>query len=214
MDITYLGHSSFKIKTKSATVVTDPFPDEIGIKFPKVTASIVTVSHTQHSDHNNVEGVSEVKKVISGPGEYEVSDVSILGFPSFHDDSKGKEAGKNTIYVFETEGIRIAHLGDLGHKLSEEEVATLGDIDVLMIPVGGENTLDAKGASEVLRSIEPNITIPMHFKVPGLNKKVFERLAGVEEFVSETGLPVEKEKKLTLKGLLGEEQKIVILERS
>ena len=212
MDITFLGHASFKIKTKTATIVTDPFPNDIGIKFPKVAAEIVTVSHT-HDDHNNVGGVEGVRRVVSGPGEYDISGVSILGFPSFHDDKKGAERGKNTMYVFEAEGMRLAHLGDLGHKLSDEDIEELGEIDALMIPVGGVYSLGPKEAAEVVRSIEPKVTIPMHYKMVGLGE-TFAKLETPQPFIAELGLPLEETKKLTLKGVLGEEQKIVLLEKS
>ena len=214
MDIKFLGHASFLVKTKTASIVMDPYPDEIGLKFPKVSAEIVTVSHTQHSDHKNSDAVSGVKRVVSGPGEYEISGVSIIGLPSFHDDKKGQERGPNTMYVFEAEGLRFAHLGDLGHKLSDKEVEKLGDIDVLMVPVGGVYSLDSKKAAEVVRSIEPNIVIPMHYQMEGLDKKTFGGLTPVKDFVTEMSLPTEETKKLTVKGLLTEEQKIVLLERS
>ena len=214
MQINFLGHASFKIKTKTATVVTDPFPDSIGIKFPKTTAEIVSVSHTQHDDHDNIDAVDGVKKVLSGPGEYEISGVSVLGFPSYHDDKKGEERGKNTIYVFEAEGFRIAHLGDLGHRLSEKELEELGDIDILMLPVGGVYTIGPKEAAEIVRNIEPNLILPMHYKMPSLKEEAFGKLETAKPFISELGLPTEETKKLTVSGLLGDEQKIILLERS
>ena len=117
MDITYLGHSSFKIKTKTATIITDPFdPQMVGLKYSGVEGEIVTVSHA-HADHNATGKVAGVKKIVEGPGEYEISGVSIMGFPSFHDNKEGAERGKNTIYVIEADGLRLAHLGDLGHTI-------------------------------------------------------------------------------------------------
>jgi L-ascorbate metabolism protein UlaG (beta-lactamase superfamily) len=102
MDITYLGHSSFKIKTKTATVITDPFdPQMVGLKYSGVEGEIVTVSHA-HRDHNAVDKVAGVKKVVEGPGEYEIMGVSIIGYPSFHDAKEGAERGKNTIYIIES----------------------------------------------------------------------------------------------------------------
>jgi len=211
MDITYLGHSSFHIKGKTASVVTDPFdPGKVGIRYPKVEATVVTVSH-DHDDHNKVELVENVKKVISGPGEYEIEGISIVGLPTFHDDKKGEERGRNTIYVYELEGLTLLHLGDLGHKLSEDTLNLLGEIDVLMIPVGGYYTIDAKLASEIVHSIEPRITIPMHYNVPGRpeNPLTDEKL-----FINEMGLTVRQEKRLSLKaGAFPEDtQEIVVLE--
>lgn len=214
MDIVYLGHSSFHIKGKDASVVTDPFdPESTGFRFPKTSATIVTVSH-DHGDHNKVENVSEIKKVVSGPGEYEIEGVSIIGLPSFHDDKKGEERGNNTIYLFEMEGLRLAHLGDLGHKLSEDTVNAVGDIDVLMIPVGGHYTIDAKVAAEVARAIDPNIIIPMHYQVSGLNPAVFSALTDEKAFINELGYQVRNEKKLSIKaGTFSDDtQEIVVLE--
>lgn len=215
MDITFLGHSSFKIKGKSATLITDPFdPKMIGLKFTKVTADIVTVSH-EHEDHNHLENIGEYKRIIKGPGEYEVMGVSILGFASYHDEKKGVERGKNTIFVYEIDEIRIAHLGDLGHTLSENLVEELGTIDILMVPVGGFYTIDAEKASEVVRAIEPTFVIPMHFQETGLVKEMYEKLTPVDEFVKQTGLSAEKIDKLTLKKIdIPEEgQKLFILEK-
>ena len=214
MDISYLGHSSFKIKTKNTTIVTDPYdPKSVGLKFPKTTADIVTLSHA-HPDHNSLDLVMDVKKVIEGPGEYEISGVTIIGIASFHDNKNGEERGKNTIYVFEMEELRLAHLGDLGHKLNEKTIEEMGDIDVLMIPIGGVYTIGPTEAGEVVRSIEPKITIPMHYQVRGLKADTFAKLSGLEPFLADVGLVSEKTNKLSLKiSTIGEEQKIVILEK-
>src|SRR3989344_6438777 len=116
MDITHIGHASFKIRGKKATIVTDPFnPSFVGLKFPKVEAEIVTVSHS-HDDHNYIEGVTGDKRIVEGPGEYEILGVKIIGLSSFHDENEGRDRGKNTIYHFEMDNIRITHLGDLGQQ--------------------------------------------------------------------------------------------------
>lgn len=199
MEILFLGHSSFHIKTKTSSIVTDPFdPNMLGIRFPKVDADIVTVSHA-HDDHDKSELVGGVKKVIMGPGEYEINGISVIGFSSFHDDKKGVERGKNTIYVYETEGLRVAHLGDLGHDLSEETVEDMGEIDVLMVPVGGTFTLGPKEAADVVRRIEPKIIIPMHYQMAGLNPQTFGELKTEEAFVTELGLGMTNDKKLVVK---------------
>jgi L-ascorbate metabolism protein UlaG (beta-lactamase superfamily) len=214
MDITHLGHSSFMLKGKTATVVTDPFdPKKVGIKYPKVSADIVTVSH-DHDDHNNAAAVSDVKKVISGPGEYEINEVSIIGLSSYHDAKKGEDRGRNTIYVFEMDGVRLVHLGDLGHELTEKTVDEMGEVNVLMIPVGGVYTIDSKQASEVAKSIEANIVIPMHYKTAKKDEKTFGKLEGYDAFLSEVGLSVEKEKKLKVKSsdFVTDEQKAVVLQ--
>ena len=213
MDVAFLGHSSFLLSGKDVSVVTDPFdPGSVGIRYPRVEATVITISH-DHSDHNKVELVSGVKKVISGPGEYEIEGVSIIGIPSFHDDKRGAERGKNTIYVYEMEGLRLCHLGDLGHSLNDEMVSTIGDIDVLMIPVGGHYTIDGQKAADVVHSIEPKVTIPMHFQVPGLNPEVFSDLTDEKPFINEMGISARQEKKLSIKaGNLPEDnQEIVVL---
>jgi len=214
MDITYLGHSSFRLRGKTASLVTDPFdPKVVGLSFPKVSADIVTISH-KHNDHNKAELVKDVKKVVSGPGEYEINEVSIIGFSSYHDDKKGAKRGKNTIYVIEMDGQRIVHLGDLGHKLSEKFIEKIGNVDVLIIPVGGEYTIGATKATELVRAIEPRMTIPMHYKVPNLNPKTFAKLSSVEPFLTQIGISVEKTNKLNVSsGTIEEEQKIVLLEK-
>lgn len=215
MDIKYLGHSSFRLRGKTASLVTDPFNSKmVGLKYPKVKADIVTVSH-DHKDHNSSDFVKGVKKTVSGPGEYEISGVSILGFPTYHDNKKGEKRGKNTVYLIEMDKVRLVHLGDLGHKLSEKLVEQLGDVDVLMVPVGGEFTINYQQAAEIVRTIEPKLVLPMHYLLPNMNKSNFGKLSKVEPFVKEMGLPVRKEKKLTVRGLsLAEEQKVVLLELS
>lgn len=199
MDISYLGHSSFKIKTRQATIVTDPFdPAMVGLKYPNVEADIVTVSHA-HNDHNFIQKVSGAKKIIEGPGEYEISGVSILGYPSFHDEKAGSERGTNTIYVIECEGIRLAHLGDLGHTLTDDAISEIGTVDILMIPVGGFYTIGPKDAGEVVGKIDPYFIIPMHYKVPGMAPGLAEKLEGVDIFLKEVGLPTETLPKFSIK---------------
>lgn len=214
MDITFLGHSAFKIRGKDAVVLTDPFdPKVVGLRYPKVEADIVTISH-KHSDHNFLERVEKAKMVISGPGEYEISSVSIMGVASFHDDRKGELRGKNTIFVFEIDGLRIAHLGDLGHRLGDKILEDIGSVDILMIPVGGIYTIGSRIANEIVRDIEPTITIPMHYKVEGINEEIFGKLEKVDNFLSDIGLPVEKIDKLSIKkvALSEEDKKVVVLE--
>lgn len=215
MDIQYLGHSSFKIRGKTATVITDPFDsDMVGIKYKKRKADIVTISH-EHEDHNKKENIEDAKKVLIGPGEYEISQVSIIGVPSYHDDKKGEKRGRNTIFVFEMDGLRICHLGDLGHKLEEKHLDAIGAVDILMVPIGGKFTIGSKVAAEVVRTVEPSIIIPMHYLMPSMNKDNFGDLEKLDPFLKEMSLPVGEMEKLSIKGeTLGEEQKVVVLEIS
>lgn len=215
MEITFLGHSSFKIKGKTTSVITDPFdPNMVGLKFPKSEADIVTVSH-HHNDHNNVEIVGGVKKVVDGPGEYEIGGISIIGIASYHDASKGADRGGNTIYSIEVEGVRITHLGDLGHTLAEEKIKEIGPADILMIPVGGEFTIGPSQAVEVVHAINPTIILPMHYQMPGLKEETFSKLAPIDTFLSEIGIKVEKLPKLIVKegSLVVEDQEVVLLEK-
>ena len=172
MEIKWYGQSCFEIISEKATVVIDPYSEEIGLKLPPLTADIVLVSH-QHHDHNNVEAVAGksggAPKVISNPGEYEVLGVYIHGVQSFHDAAGGKDRGVNTIFVIDIDGVRICHLGDLGGDLSNEDLEAIGEVDVLLVPVGGVFTIDAKKALMVANQIEPKIVVPMHYKIPGLN---------------------------------------------
>lgn len=143
MDISFLGHSAFKLKGKTASVVTDPYDPSIGLKFPKTEADIVTITH-DHLDHNAADQVGGNPFVISGPGEYEVKGIKIIGVPSFHDEKKGEVRGKNTIYNIKIDGLYICHLGDLGQtELGSEQSDAIGQVDVLLIPVGGFYTIDA-----------------------------------------------------------------------
>jgi L-ascorbate metabolism protein UlaG (beta-lactamase superfamily) len=188
MEISYLGQSCFRIKGRQKTLLTDPYGEKIG-KFPRdIEADIITVSH-DHFDHNatdKVKGVSGGGQgkpfIIDGPGEFEIGGVSVIGVAAWHDDKQGSERGKNTIYVFEIEGLRIAHLGDLGHKLTDEQLGEMGSIDIAMVPVGGKYTIDAKTAKEVTGQIDPWIVIPMHYALPDFGPK---ELATVDGFLKE-----------------------------
>ena len=181
MEITWLGHSCFRLKGSDAIVITDPYGPGYGYNLGKQTANIVTVSH-QHDDHSYTKGVSGAR-VISGPGEYEFGGVLIIGMATYHDDSNGTKRGKNTVFLIKIDDIAICHLGDLGHLLSSQQAENLGNIDVLLIPVGGTFTIDAPLAAKVVRQLEPKYVIPMHYKTPA------EKLAlePVDRFLKELG---------------------------
>jgi len=168
MKISWLGHSCFKIEDGSGrVVVTDPFDDSVNYPPPRIRADVAVVSHDHH-DHNNVKALKGDPAVVRGPGKKSAAGVEFEGIASYHDERGGKLRGKNTIFCFEMDEIRVCHLGDLGHQLAEEEAAALGEVDVLMIPVGGTFTLDAQGAKRVAGQINPRIVIPMHFKTPAV----------------------------------------------
>ncbi len=215
MDITYLGHSSFKLKGKSQSLITDPFnPKMVGLKFTKNDADIVTISH-QHEDHNDISMIDGVRKVVEGPGEYEIGGVSIIGISSYHDNEKGALRGKNTIFVIEMDGIRLVHLGDLGHVLDKDKLTAIGVVDILFIPVGGEYTIGPKDAFEVVQALTPKIIIPMHYKVEGVSLQFAEKLLSVDDFLTLSSLKVEKSAKFSIKSdmLSTEDQFVVVMDK-
>lgn len=188
MDIFSLGHASFKLRGKQATVVTDPYAsDVVGLKFPKnVEANILTVSH-DHPDHNDVRAVAGAPYIVRGPGEYEINGVSVIGIATYHDAQNGELRGKNTAYRIEIDGVRIAHLGDVGHTLSSAQLDILDGIDILFVPVGGEMTADAKIAAAIVADMEPKIVIPMHYATDKLSSDLSAKLAPVSVFLKEIG---------------------------
>ncbi len=216
MIITYYGHACFRIQTKpkrgeqDVVIYIDPFDKSIGLKPPQGKADIVLISHTQHADHTGIQGLREGYFLVDAPGEYALKGVSVLGLESFHDDQKGALRGRNTIFILESEDMRICHLGDLGHELSEKQVEQIGDVDVLMIPVGGKYTLDAKLAQKVATQIEPAVIIPMHYKMKGstldiADEKEFLSLFGNEKKTKETRLNLKK------KDVEGKENHLILM---
>jgi L-ascorbate metabolism protein UlaG (beta-lactamase superfamily) len=182
MDITWLGHSCFRLKGSHATVITDPYSADLGYSLGKPTARIVTVSH-EHPGHGYVEGIGGEPRVVSRPGEYEINDVLIIGIATFHDGEGGSKRGKNTVYLMEIDEVSVCHLGDLGHALTSEQIEDIGNVDVLLLPVGGVSTLNAPMAAEVVRQLEPKAIIPMHYKTPALKRE----LEPVDRFLKEIG---------------------------
>ena len=218
MDIYWGGQALFKIKGKQATVAIDPFdPSFVGLKLPRdLTADVCLVSHS-HKDHNFSEAVTsdEGKKVMifDSPGEYEVNGVVITGISSFHDSSQGSERGRNIIFHLLFDSLNIVHLGDLGQpQLTEEQIAQISETDILLIPVGSVYTIGSKAAAAIVAQLEPNIVIPMHYRIDGLK---FE-LDPVENFLKEMGVDnVVPQPKLSMtKDKLPEEPQVVVLSKS
>jgi L-ascorbate metabolism protein UlaG (beta-lactamase superfamily) len=193
MEITWFGHSCFRLKGAHATVITDPFPPELGYALGKPTARIVTVSHA-HPGHSYVQGIGGDPHIANGPGEYEISGVFIIGFATYHDAEEGRSRGKNTAYFLEIDGVKIVHLGDLGHALGAESVEEIGDVDVLLVPVGGVSTINAAQAAETVRRLEPKIVVPMHYKTPALTRE----LGTVDGFLKEMGTQGNSQLKLSV----------------
>lgn len=168
MRIKWLGHSCFKIKSKNGIrIVTDPFDDNVGYKLPAVETDIVTISHG-HYDHNFIDCVNGDFEVVTKVGNFYVKDIPITGIHTYHDEEQGAKRGSNIVYTFEIDGIRLCHLGDLGHILSPSQIEMIGNVDVLLIPVGGVYTIDFKEAVTVVQQLKPDIVIPMHYKTPAL----------------------------------------------
>ena len=194
MDISWLGHSCFRIRGSHVIVITDPYSPDLGYSLGKPTARIVTVSH-QHPGHSYVEGIGGGPRLVSRPGEYEINGVLIIGIATFHDADKGEKRGKNTVYLIEVDEVSICHLGDLGHVLTAQQVEEIGNVDVLLLPVGGVSTINASMAAEVVRQLEPKVVVPMHYKTLALSRD----LESVEGFLKEVGVKqVEPQSKLSL----------------
>ena len=187
MDITWLGHSCFRLKGKEAVVIVDPYPPELGYTLNNPQADILALTHC-HANHSYAQGITGNPKKISGPGEYEIAGIFVTGIASFHDKAQGQELGKNTIYHIAIDDVAICHLGDLGHELDEKMIQLIGKIDILFIPVGGNYTIDAEQAWRVIDSLKPKITIPMHYRVEGLSIPV----AGVEPFLEKNNYKILK----------------------
>jgi len=173
LTLRWFGQSCFLLTSPGGTaVLMDPFHRENGIEYPlpSIKADAVTISH-EHFDHNNAAAAKPGAKIIHGLTEggwatvsETVGDVKLRTVPTFHDDREGRMRGRNAVFVFETNGITVVHLGDLGHLLDDEQVKAIGRTDVLLIPVGGYYTIDAAQAKQVVNQLKPKIVIPMHYK--------------------------------------------------
>lgn len=211
MEITWYGHSCFRLTERGmATVVTDPFDNtSIGYDALKLKADIVTVSH-EATGHNNTNAVKGTSHVITGPGEFEIGGVFITGVQTNGHDKKDNDELRNTLYVFDYDGITVAHLGDLRRVPSQTEVEALGAVNVALVPVGGGGGLNAAKAAEVISLLEPNIVIPMHYATQDAKLK----LDSLDKFLKEMGLSAsqpEASLKVTRTGL-PEETHVVVLE--
>lgn len=210
MEITWYGHSCFRLTERGmATVVTDPFDNSsIGYDALKLKADIVTISHDA-SGHNYVKAVKGTSHTITGPGEYEIGGVFITGVQTNGNDKKNNGELRNTLYVFDYNGITIAHLGDLKRVPSQKEVEALGAVSVALVPVGGGGSLNAAKAAEVISLLEPNIVIPMHYAT----KDARVQLASLDKFLKEMGLgksETEDSLKVTKTGLPQETHVVVL----
>lgn len=210
MDITWLGYSCFRIKGKEVVVITDPYHPSLGYSLSKLQADIVTLSHA-HPGHSYTTPITTEFRAIEGPGEYELKGVFITGIATFHDAERGAKLGKNTVYLIEIEGLKLCHLGDLGHLPDSEQMEALSDVDVLFLPVGGITTISGATAAEIVRHVSPKVAIPMHYKTPALSKDLetadrFFKELGIKEIVSQPKLSVSRA------GLSTEGTKVIVLD--
>ncbi len=179
MKVKWLGHSAFVITSDTGIkIITDPYTTDDRLSYGEIkeSADIVTVSH-DHSDHNNVSAVRGNPEIVRGTTE--IKGIKFRGIPTYHDEAKGQQRGNNTIFCFELDGVKVCHLGDLGHPLNERQAAELGEVDILLVPVGGFYTIDATAASQVCERLKPRVIIPMHYR----NNKCAFPVSGVDEFL-------------------------------
>lgn len=179
MKLKWLGHSAFVITSDTGIkLITDPYATDDRLSYGEIkeSADLVTVSH-DHSDHNNVSAVRGNPEIVRGTTE--IKGIKFRGIPTYHDEAKGQQRGKNTIFCFEVDGTKVCHLGDLGHTLGDKQIAEIGEVDILLIPVGGFYTIDATAASQVCDQLKPRVTIPMHYK----NSKCAFPISGVDGFL-------------------------------
>lgn len=203
MEITWLGHSSFLIEdSKGRKVLMDPFDESVGYPVFEGEVDIVTISH-YHFDHSYTEKV-KFSHIADKSGFFYLCDIPVSGTPSYHDKVQGAKRGENMIFIVEMDGYRICHLGDLGYVLSEDEIKSLGKIDILLIPIGGNYTINGKEASELANRINSHLIIPMHYATPMLS---FE-LEGLEDFLThiKNGEKIGSNKLSITEQLIGENQ--------
>jgi len=214
MDIFWHGQSCFEIRIPSnqaekKIIVIDPFSESVGLKLPSLTANILLVSHNGTS-RNDIKTIKGEPFLIDGPGEYEVGGIFVRGISSLYDSSAGKESKRITIYNIETEGIKLCHLSDLNQKeLDSKQLETIGEVDILMVPIGGGEIMDSKIAQKIVNQIEPKVIIPMCYNLPKLKitldeVDVFLKIMGQEEIEPQASLKIKKQG-------LPTETKIVVL---
>lgn len=181
MKIRFLGHSTFAITSDTGVkIITDPYETGPGFTYGEIneSADVVTVSH-DHRDHGNVAAVKGSPEVVRKAGSSTAKGIEFKGIASYHDDAGGTMRGGNIIFCFELDGVKVCHLGDLGHLLDDKQLAEIGSVDVLLIPVGGFFTIDARVATKVCDQLKPKVIIPMHYRT----EKSFPDISWVDEFI-------------------------------
>ncbi len=213
MEIRYYGHAMFGLSSGATAIVLDPFDEGVGYPVPSVSPDAVVLSH-EHSDHSNVglcKGSPVVIRGLASEGkewakvDERVGTFHITGVPTYHDGNEGATRGKNTVVVAEAEGVRVVHLGDLGHVLTGDQVEAVGRVDVLLVPVGGHFTIGPAEADAVVEQLAPRVVVPMHYKTEAtaswpigsieafMREKIGARRVGTSFSVEAAGLPDERE---------------------
>ncbi|MBN1679629.1 MAG: MBL fold metallo-hydrolase [Anaerolineae bacterium] len=208
MDIIWYGHSCFRVSERGrASVVTDPFGENLGYEVPRLKADIVTISHDAPG-HNYVAGVKGYERVIEDPGEYEIGGVFIIGVATY--DRTQENPRRNVVYVLDYEGLTVTHLGDLDHVPNQSMIDALGSIDIALVPVGDGGALGSSQAAEVVSLLEPRIVIPMHYRTPALRGL---ELDPVDRFLKEMGVStIEEEDILRVSSTsMPEQTQVVVL---
>ncbi len=182
-ELTWHGHACFRLRGRDAVILMDPVGRHLGSDISRLRPDIVTISH-RHPGHSNVEALKGTFTILDGPGEYEIKDVFITGVRTYHDSEGGKRLGRNTVYLLESEGMVLAHLGDLGHALTAEQAELMSNVDILLVPVGGGRSLGPEQAAEVIAQLEPAIVVPMHYRTSPSQ----DGLEDVSHFCKEMGL--------------------------
>ncbi len=208
MEITWYGLSCFRMRSRKLTVIADPFDASVGPTLPRLRANVITSSHDVPG-HNYTSPARGQDHVFQGPGEYEVNGIFITGVATFHKGKEG-ERERNTVFLYQFEDLSVCHLGDLGTFPSREQVELLSGADILLLPVGGGDTLDAAKAVEIVTELEPKIVVPMHYALPDFNLDLDE----VDKFLKEMGVPAPEPVpllKLTKSDLNTDETRVVLL---
>lgn len=214
MQLHWYGHSAFRLTTENGTrLLIDPYNRFLGYRMPSaIETDIVLVTHS-HKDHNQIQVAAGQYLLCNQPLTYEKNDVKIRGVRTFHDNQGGAKRGPNIVFVIEADGLRIAHCGDLGHQLTPEQLAEIGQVDILIVPAGGRMVLGGQGAADVVRQIKPTIAIPMHYRAKALGllgKLVFEK---ADNFVAASGLPSRTAKELDVtRETIGEYAGVVLMQ--
>ncbi len=214
MDITWYGLSCFRIRERGITVVCDPFEKKtVGLALPRIRADIVTVSHARPG-HSHVRGIAGHPKVLTGPGEYEIREVFIFGLAGYHKVPEGQPRERNVAFFLDFDGLMVGHLGDLGELPPQSQLEDLGEVHILMVPVGGHRVLEPSRITDLIGFLEPRLVIPMHYRHPGLRPELAGSLEPLERLLKELGVN-EPERMASLrvsKSNLPEETQVVVLE--